>query len=886
MGFSNSQTVFSNGSFTGAFNLADNETATDALLVTATSDNPSLLPSGSVTIAGTGASRSLRITPAADAAGTANVTLTVTDGGGNTRSVQFTKLTVRPFAPTVPRVTALAPDRAELTWTDNSSNESGFKIDQSVSSDFRTFQTFTAPAGSTRYVATGLKSNTRYYFRVRSTAPAAGAGGTVDSASSSVASAETPVPAGYPTTPLRATATPGNVTGTLATLSAMGDSPDGESTLTYTWQVVSAPGGVTGSKTPVFGANGTNAAKSTTVRFFAPGAYTLCVSATDASGRSTPSHVDVTVTSTLSRIDVTPKTANVKTDGKLHFLALGRDQFGADLGVVNVTWATTAGKIDAGGQFTAPSTASSVMVTATAAGGSVEGTAQVAVGGVVNPPPKVVQAAAATPNPVTGTTTTLSVAAEDDGGASKLRYTWAATTVPAGVAAPVFSSNGTADAATTVATFSGSGLYSLRVTISDGSLSVTSAVSVDVRPSPTALTVSPAPVTLPPGAKARFTGTVNDQFGAAMASQPPIQWSVEGDGSVDASGVYTASPVLGSARVVASAPLYGLSGSADVAINEDGTAVAPLVGEDVGPVGVPGNDSYSADGTFTVSASGSDIFTAPDTFRFLHRTMTGDVTLIARVASLQNTDPWAKAGLMIRESAAPDARFAYAVVTPGNGVSFGRRTSTGALGGSNTVAGPKAPTWVKLTRNGTGFTAFSSADGQNWTFVGARTINMASTVEVGLCLTSHDDAHLATAMFDNVSVTPVVDLALGKPVIGSSAAVGLEVKNVVDGTSGSRWESLPGVAPGAEAWVRVDLGKTQAIGRVRLNWASAFASGYRVQVSDDDATWTDIYATTTGDGNVDELLNLSVSARYVRAIADTPSAAAGPIAINDFNVYT
>src|SRR4029079_267158 len=108
------------------------------------------------------------------------------------------------------------------------------------------------------------------------------------------------------------------------------------------------------------------------VRFFAPGAYTLCVSATDAAGHSTPSHVDVTVTSTLSRIDVTPKTASVKTGGKLHFLALGRDQFGADLGVVSVTWSATAGKIDAGGQFTAPSTATSVMVTATAAGGSVE----------------------------------------------------------------------------------------------------------------------------------------------------------------------------------------------------------------------------------------------------------------------------------------------------------------------------------------------------------------------------------------------------------------------------------------------------------------------------------------------------------------------------------
>src|SRR5207247_2152544 len=230
--------------------------------------------------------------------------------------------------------------------------------------------------------------------------------------------------------------------------------------------------------------------------------------------------------------------------------------------------------------------------------------------------------------------------------------------VPAGVPAPVFSANGTSDAATTVVAFSGSGLYSMRVTISDGALSVTSSLTVDVRPTPTTLLVTPGSITLPLDAKARFTAAVADQFGAALAGQPPLQWSIEGAGSIDAAGVFTAPSDPASTRVVATAPLYGLSGSADVIVNDDGSAVAPLVGEDVGPVGVPGSDSYSADGAFTVSASGVDIFTAPDTFRFLHRTISGDVTLVTRVAGLQNTDPWAKAGLMIRETAAPDAKFA------------------------------------------------------------------------------------------------------------------------------------------------------------------------------------------------------------------------------------
>ena len=886
MAFASGQTIFTNDDFEGAFTLADDQTPVGNLLVTATTDNPALLPEGSLAVVGTGAARTLRMAPVAEGAGNATVTLAVTDGAGNTRSVMFTRLTVRPFGPTVPRATALAPDQVELTWNDNSSNESGFRIDRSVSSDFRSLQTVTVPAGTTRYVASGLKANTRYYFRVRAVAPAAsatGGGGTIESSSSSVASAETPVVPGYPTTPVRATATPNNVTGARATLSALGDHANGEPSLRYTWEVVSAPSGVTGAKTPTFSANGTNAAKTTTVTFFAPGAYTFCVAVADAAGQVTPSHVDVTVTATLARIDVLPKTPSIQTGGKLHFFAMGKDQFGADLSGATFTWSATAGRIESGtGQFTAPSTAGTVMVTATS--GSVEGTAQVAVGGVLNPPPTVVRPAAADPNPVTGTTTTLSVLGADDGGAANLRYTWSALESPAGVAAPVFSANGTNDAATTVATFAGSGLYDLRVTISDGTLSVTSAVTVDVRPTPTAVTVTPGAITLPPGVKARFIGSVTDQFGSALSGQPPIQWSVEGAGTIDAAGVFAAPAVSGTARVIATAPLFGLSGSADVTIGDEGTA--PLVGEDVGPVGIPGSDSYSEQsGTFTVSASGSDIFSAPDTFRFLHRTVQGDVTVVARVATLQNTDPWAKAGVMIRETTAPDAKFAYAVVTPGNGVSFGRRTVTGAQAGSNNASGPRAPTWVKLTRNGSSFTAFYSADGQNWTFVAARTITMGAAVEVGLCLTSHDDSRLATATFDNVSVTPVVDLALGRPVTASSAVQNLEVTNVVDGNGGSRWESLPGTAPGAEQWVRVDLGKTTNVRRVRLNWAAAFASGYRVQISDDGAAWTDLYSTTAGDGGVDDLLGLNGAGRYVRIIADTPSTAAGPIAINDFNVF-
>jgi hypothetical protein len=63
-----------------------------------------------------------------------------------------------------------------------------------------------------------------------------------------------------------------------------------------------------------------------------------------------------------------------------------------------------------------------------------------------------------------------------------------------------------------------------------------------------------------------------------------------------------------------------------------------------------------------------------------------------------------------------------------------------------------APHWVKLVRSGNTFTAYESGDGTNWTLVGSDTISMASTVYVGLAVTSHSTSASATCTFDSVSI--------------------------------------------------------------------------------------------------------------------------------------
>jgi hypothetical protein len=177
-----------------------------------------------------------------------------------------------------------------------------------------------------------------------------------------------------------------------------------------------------------------------------------------------------------------------------------------------------------------------------------------------------------------------------------------------------------------------------------------------------------------------------------------------------------------------------------------------LLGWDIGNVGLVGNTAY-ANGTFTLKGSGADIWGSADAFHFAYQPLTGDGSIVARVASLTHTHAWAKAGVMIRENLDANARHALVAVTPSNGVAFQRRASTGGSSAHTAGAAVAAPYWVKLTRAGNTFTAHQSPDGVTWTRIGSPvTINMGATAYVGLALTSHHNGALNTAALDHVSI--------------------------------------------------------------------------------------------------------------------------------------
>ena len=182
---------------------------------------------------------------------------------------------------------------------------------------------------------------------------------------------------------------------------------------------------------------------------------------------------------------------------------------------------------------------------------------------------------------------------------------------------------------------------------------------------------------------------------------------------------------------------------------------AGWLNQDVGSVTPAGSTTFS-NGVFTVRGSGADIWDTIDGFQFAYRMLTGDGTIVARVATLQNVDPWTKAGVMLRASLTPGSAHALMFVTPGapNGLAFQRRTATNGMSSHTGGGDGAAAVWVRLTRVGDSISAYRSADGITWTLVGSDVIPMGATIYAGLAVTSHSNGALATATLDNASVTP------------------------------------------------------------------------------------------------------------------------------------
>ena len=257
----------------------------------------------------------------------------------------------------------------------------------------------------------------------------------------------------------------------------------------------------------------------------------------------------------------------------------------------------------------------------------------------------------------------------------------------------------------------------------------------------------------------------------------------------------------------------------------NGTLPSPWTGGDVGTVSAAGK-AGSASNVFDLCGYGAGLTASADSFQFVRQTLSGDGTLTARLTSLDAATATARAGLMVRESTAANAKYAALYVDGANAKAFVNRGGTVApaaavsvgglvgevfrsgepdvvssaaggifgevqnvaspdgqatgvfdeLGG---VAGTLAPqanrltttVWLRVTRKGTALTSYTSTDGQTWTPAGTTTLALASSVQVGLFSTGQGSTTPATAKFDNVVLGPVIEDPSSGPLPAFGVAV-------------------------------------------------------------------------------------------------------------------
>jgi hypothetical protein len=181
------------------------------------------------------------------------------------------------------------------------------------------------------------------------------------------------------------------------------------------------------------------------------------------------------------------------------------------------------------------------------------------------------------------------------------------------------------------------------------------------------------------------------------------------------------------------------------------------------------------------------------------------------------------------------------------------------------------------TAYATAFSIQTSADGTNWTTIYSTTTGTGGTQTLNVTGTGRYVRMYGTAratpygyslwefqVYGTTSGTgatcSTTDAALNRPATASSLEnASFPASAAVDGNTSTRWSS----AFSDPQWLQVDLGTSQTICEVTLDWETAYATAFQIQVSPDGTNWTTVYSTTTGTGGT-QTLSVSGTGRYVR----------------------
>ncbi len=153
-----------------------------------------------------------------------------------------------------------------------------------------------------------------------------------------------------------------------------------------------------------------------------------------------------------------------------------------------------------------------------------------------------------------------------------------------------------------------------------------------------------------------------------------------------------------------------------------------------------------------MQGAGADIWGTADQFHYVWQGLPADGGVSARVVTQTTPSGNAKAGVMLRASAAANAAYYAALVTPAHGVLVQYRATTGITATQAVSLTGAAPVYLEVARFGSVYTAYTSGDGVTWTAIAksSKTLGMSGPILAGLAVTAHKQGVLGSATFDGV----------------------------------------------------------------------------------------------------------------------------------------
>jgi hypothetical protein len=140
-------------------------------------------------------------------------------------------------------------------------------------------------------------------------------------------------------------------------------------------------------------------------------------------------------------------------------------------------------------------------------------------------------------------------------------------------------------------------------------------------------------------------------------------------------------------------------------VSTTGSVTGDWTQVDIGGTHPAGNFTL-VNGTFTIKAQGADIWGTADEFRYVYKQLSGEGSLTARVDTLDGTNEWCKAGVMLRNELTQDSAHTFMAATGTNGIHLQGRMSKGAastqdadnggLDGTQEIM--EEPVWVRISR--------------------------------------------------------------------------------------------------------------------------------------------------------------------------------------------